>query len=175
MKRVRLPEEAGLGVRVWGTAIGICLVACFLIWQFIPPPLPKEVRMATGPANGTYRLFGRALRHEFTPNKIDIELVPTEGSGENIDLLLSGDVDIALVQSGDLDPAQAKELLSICAVFFEPVFVFYRTELGEFGAEDMSGTRIAAGRCRSTSSIAKRHCTRRSKPCSIAASRRSMS
>ncbi|MCZ6785874.1 MAG: ABC transporter substrate-binding protein [Planctomycetota bacterium] len=146
MKRVHLPEEAKLGFRVWGVAIGLFLVACFLIWQFIPPPLPEKIRMATGPATGTYRLFGRALRHEFAQNKIDIHLVPTEGSGENIDLLLSGDVEIALVQSGDLGPEEAKKLLSICAVFYEPVFVFYRTALGEFGPGDMAGKRIAAGR-----------------------------
>ena len=134
-----------LGLKVWGPALAVSVVACFVIWHFVPPPLPKTVRFAAGPADGHYRTFGDRLRRQLAEDGIDLQLVPTSGSAENVRRLLAGKVDFALIQSGDLTRAEAARLQSVCAVFLEPCFAFYRAELDRSPDWEVPGKRIAAG------------------------------
>jgi TRAP-type uncharacterized transport system substrate-binding protein len=120
----------------------VFVVAVVLAWWFLPPPLPKVVRLGTGPVDGHYNRFGEALRAEVAEHGIELELVPTAGSMENTRLLLDGDIDVGLVQSGNLNDADAAELVSIAAVFYEPVLV---VERADWDSGHIEGGRIAVG------------------------------
>jgi TRAP-type uncharacterized transport system substrate-binding protein len=128
--------------RIWIAMVIVAIVAAGVVWSFLPPPLPEVVRLGTGQAGGYYERFGEALRDEVAEHGVELETVTTAGSTENIQLLLDGKIDAALVQSGNLTDAQAAQLLSIASVFFEPVLVVERSEWDSY---HIAGGRIAIG------------------------------
>lgn len=117
-----------MSARIWGAVLLVLAVAVALAWRFLPPPLPQAVRLGTGPADGYYARFGEALRAEVRKHSIELELVTTAGSMENIRLLLDGEIDVGLVQSGSLSETEPERLTSIAAVFYEPVLVVQRAD-----------------------------------------------
>jgi len=145
--RAPLPGEQGLGIKVWGTAIAICVVALVLIWPLIPPPLPKTIRFGTGPAGGVYARFGEMLRDRLAQDGIMVELVPSTGAAANVSNLLREEapLDLALVQSGCISRDEARRLESVASVFYEPCWAFYRKELNPDTGKAMRGWRVAVG------------------------------
>jgi TRAP-type uncharacterized transport system substrate-binding protein len=128
--RLRDHAHRNVGVRIWGAALFIFAVAAVVAWSYLPPPLPKVVRLGTGPLDGNYARFAQTLRKEVAEHGINLELVATAGSMENIRLLLDGEIDVGLVQSGNLSDVQATQLASIASVFYEPLLQVERTEWG---------------------------------------------
>ena len=142
-----LTKTGGLGSKVWGGALLLCIGGFLAVWPFIPPRLPGVVRLATGPADGSYNRFGEALRDELAESGVTLELVPTSGSVENIELLLSTeeDVDLALVQSGCIQKRDEARLPSVAALFYEPVLFFYEAGRVLDSQTQLTGWRIAVG------------------------------
>jgi TRAP-type uncharacterized transport system substrate-binding protein len=130
------------GVQIWGVAFLVFSVAVFVAWRYLPPSLPDVVRLGTGPAGGHYARFGDALRAEVAERGINLEPLSTAGSRENIRLLLSGEIDVGLVQSGNLSDAEAARLESIATVFYEPILVAQRAD---WDSDHVRGGRIAIG------------------------------
>ena len=132
----------GTAWRVWLAILVAFIIAAVIAWSLLPPPLPKLVRFGTGPADGAYARFGEALREHVAEHRIQLQTVATAGSVENIRLLLDGEIDVALVQGGNLSDEEAAHLQSIAGVFFEPVLV---VERANWGADHIEGGRIAIG------------------------------
>ena len=61
------------------------------------PAEKPVIRFATGPKDGNYQYFGELLKKK--ADKVDIQLRGTAGSMENLRLISSGDIDMAIVQS----------------------------------------------------------------------------
>jgi len=129
-------------VRIWGAVLLVFAVAAVVAWSYLPPPLPKVVRLGTGPVDAYYARFGETLREEVAEHGIELETVATAGSMENIRLLLDGEIDVGLVQSGNLSDVQAAQLASIASVFYEPMLVVERADRD---ADHIAGGRIAIG------------------------------
>jgi len=131
-----------LKVRISGVVLLVFLLATVVAWWFLPPPLPNIVRLGTGPVDGQYARFGDALRAEVKEHGLELELVATAGSAENIRLLLDNEIDVGLVQSGNMSDAQAAQLVSIATVFYEPVLI---VESADWNSDHIQGGRIAIG------------------------------
>lgn len=54
--------------------------------------------IATGPSDGSYFQIAQDIKNVVAKDQIDIQVLPTKGSIENIQLLGSGKVDLAIVQ-----------------------------------------------------------------------------
>ena len=70
----------------------LALIACLyasMAWAFT---------IATGPSDGSYYQIAQDIKSVAGKEGIDIQVMPTKGSIENIDLLGSGKVDLAIVQ-----------------------------------------------------------------------------
>ncbi len=65
------------------------------------------LRLATGQKGGMYYEFGRLLKK--AANDLDVEVIATEGSLQNIQMLTNGKADAALVQSDVLTKIPQKE------------------------------------------------------------------
>ena len=128
--------------QITAAALVVLAVTLALAWRFTPPPLPKLVRLGAGPAGGHYARFGEGLREVVAEHGVEIELVETAGSMENIRLLQAGEIDLGLVQSGNLRGTEVSELRSVAAVFYELVLVVERADWGDVHIE---GGRIATG------------------------------
>jgi len=103
------------------------LVAAY--WWLDPQP-PRHVTLATGPAGSAYAEFGKRYANALKVNGIEVNLKPTDGSQDNLQLLRNGEADVAFVRGGSADPVKDEEagLTSLGSLFYEPLWFFYRTD-----------------------------------------------
>ena len=106
------------------------LVAAY--WWLQPQP-PKHVTLATGPTGSAYAQFGKRYAEALRHNGIEVELKPTSGSTENLQLLRTGGADVGFVRGGSADPVADEEagLTSLGSLFYEPIWLFYRTDTAQ--------------------------------------------
>ena len=108
--------------------LGVALLA--LAYWWLDPNPPKRVTLATGPAQSAYEEFGKRYAKALARDGIEVVLLPTEGSAENLKLLHSGKADLGFVQggTGDADADESDNLESLGSLFVEPVWLFYRED-----------------------------------------------
>lgn len=106
--------------------IGLLIAA---YWWLQPQP-PKHVTLATGPTGSAYAQFGKRYAEALKREGIEVELKPTSGSTENLQLLRTGGADVGFVRGGSADPVADEEagLTSLGSLFYEPIWLFYRTD-----------------------------------------------
>ena len=139
----------------WGPfiLIGVALLA-LAYWALDPAP-PKRVVLATGPERSPYDEFGKRYKAELARYGIEVVLKPTRGSYENRRLLRDAkhEADLAFVQGGssdadrtvDEDEREGPHLVSLGSLFYEPVWVFYRSKTALDQISDLKGRRINVG------------------------------
>ncbi|MDQ9170345.1 TAXI family TRAP transporter solute-binding subunit [Oxalobacteraceae bacterium R-40] len=113
-----------------GPPVIVVLALCFIAYRLIDPAPPKHVTISTGQENSAYEEFAKKYAAMLAKQGIQLSLKPSQGSYENLQRLndpQSG-VDIAFVQSGSTDQAEAerKGLISLGSLFTEPVWLFIR-------------------------------------------------
>ncbi len=109
--------------------LAVTLVA-LAYWMLDPNP-PRRVVLATGVAQGAYAEFGQRYAERLARHGITVELRNTQGAAENLALLrdASSDVQIGFVQGGASETPDADGALkSLGSMFYEPVWLFYRTD-----------------------------------------------
>jgi ABC-type nitrate/sulfonate/bicarbonate transport system substrate-binding protein len=98
-------------------------------WWLNPTP-PKRVVLATGPEQSAYDEFGKRYAEALARYGIEVELLRTEGSSDNLQLLRQGRADVAFVQGGTADIGYDDEdaITSLGSLFVEPLWLFYRED-----------------------------------------------
>ena len=137
----RVVRETLLSMRELAATVGpfVLIAIALLVGTYIllDPTPPKHVVLATGPAGSAYEAFGKRYAAELKRYGINVTLQPSIGSRENLRLLhdVKTRVDLAFVQGGSSEAAQKLdekdgevELVSLGSLFYEPVWLFYRTE-----------------------------------------------
>ncbi|MFX5001606.1 hypothetical protein ABTC06_19405, partial [Acinetobacter baumannii] len=86
------------------------------------------VVLATGPAGSAYAEFGQRYAQALAREGIHVELLPTEGPAGSLQALRDGDADVAFVRGGsdDMGDAANEGIMSLGALFYEPLWLFYR-------------------------------------------------
>jgi TRAP transporter TAXI family solute receptor len=122
----------------------VIVVAAFMILRSMPPRL---IVMATGPEGGTYYELGQRYRAVLARDKVEVQLVPTAGSVENVAMLLDprSEVSASMVQSGIVGKEAKSELESLGTLFYEPAWWFRRREIQGVGVPSLRGRRISIG------------------------------
>lgn len=115
-------------------ALALLAVAYFVL----KPTPPKRVVLATGPDQGAYQAFGKRYQEELRRHGIEVVLQATPGSRQNLRLLRDpkSEVQIAFVQGGagaaqpsaEEEKEEAIPLESLGSIFYEPLWLFYRSE-----------------------------------------------
>jgi TRAP-type uncharacterized transport system substrate-binding protein len=157
----RILKNAFLSLRdaalVAGPFIVLTIVLLVIAYWLLDPTPPKRVVLATGPEQSAYEEFGKRYQQALARYGIKVELVPSAGSLENLNNLKQpdGKVQLAFVQGGStsLEESEQAALISLGSLFYEPVWLFYRTESakkksadGKLKAlADMQGWRVNAG------------------------------
>jgi TRAP transporter TAXI family solute receptor len=162
-RRFRFPilrRAAGApgGVRIDGQAVKDALVivvpallllilAFVFALRFVKPAPPRHFVMTTGAADGAYHLFATRYRAILARDGVRIDLRPSAGAVENLARLAdpASDVDVGLVQGGLPVEGGAVELVSLGAMYYEPVWIFYRGRPRLERISDLEGRRIAMG------------------------------
>nr|WP_301334646.1 TAXI family TRAP transporter solute-binding subunit [Variovorax dokdonensis] len=107
----------------------VCGLLVLAYWWLDPQP-PTKVTLATGPADSAYANFGHRYAQALGANGIEVIQKSTDGSLDNLALLRSGEADVAFVRGGSADPQADEEagLLSLGALFYEPLWIFVRKD-----------------------------------------------
>src|SRR5450432_2341537 len=93
---------------------------------------PRTIVMATGPKGGANYELGARYREMLAKSGVTLQLRPTSGSVENLQLLRdsTSGVSAALVQGGVANKTEFPGVESLGAISYEPLWLFYRGEIG---------------------------------------------
>ena len=132
---------------VWLTVPVVSALIVLAGWLLLDPAPPRTIRIATGTPGGFYDSLGKQYRSGLRQSGINVELVATAGSVENIRLLLEdNDIDVAFVQGGiTRRAAQEDTLRSLASLAVEPLWIFAPANKQLDSIETEQGVRIAAG------------------------------
>jgi TRAP transporter TAXI family solute receptor len=124
-------------------AAGVIVCAAVLLLSSMPP---RSIAMATGPEGGGYYEIGRRYQELLARSGVELRLVPTAGSVENLALLRDpkSGVDMALVQAGSIGNS-AGELESLGTLFYEPLWIFHRGGLEGATLAALRGRKVSIG------------------------------
>jgi TRAP transporter TAXI family solute receptor len=115
----------------------------FTLWQHQKQTMPRIVRIAGGIDGGVYNDVSTEIANRLkVAFGVATDTVPTSGSLDNRNRLLSGHVDLAPMQataiSGDY-------LCVIAPLFYEVLYVVARSDSEITSMEDLRGHRVAVG------------------------------
>lgn len=134
-------------VAATGPTILTIAALCALAYLLVDPTPPRNVTLATGQENSAYEELGKKYAAALAKHNIKVTLVPSLGSQENLQRLNDGKVDIAFVQSGSTEQAEAqrKGLVSLGSLFTEPVWLFLREPTKVTQLTGLKGLKINVG------------------------------
>jgi TRAP-type uncharacterized transport system substrate-binding protein len=124
--------------------VAAIVIAAIVIFRTMPP---RMIVMATGPEGGAYYEIGKHYRAVLANAGVEVRLVSTAGSLENLALLRDphSGVSVALIQGGTVNPEAALELESLGTVFYEPLWLFHKHEPGKTILDYLLGGKISIG------------------------------
>jgi TRAP-type uncharacterized transport system substrate-binding protein len=124
-------------------AAAISIGAILFIVMTLPP---RELAMATGAEGGANYELGIRYREILAKEGVKLRLQQTSGSLENLRYLRDSrsQVSVGFMQGGTTTNKEAPELESLGTVFYEPLWLFRRGEIGE-GAQALRGRRLSIG------------------------------
>lgn len=109
-------------------ALTILLVILVGALWFADPAPPRHVLMATGPQGSSFEALGKSYQAYFAQHGVELALVPTEGSKENIERLQNpaDPVMAAFVMSGTA-ARHAPGIETLGSINYQPFWCFYRS------------------------------------------------
>lgn len=125
------------------------LVIALLIWAAfsIEPAPPKSFVMTTGSETGAYHAFAKRYQEILAHYGIKIELRTSSGSVENLSRLKdpASRVQVGFVQGGIAGTKDVADLMSLGCLYYEPLWIFYRSSGSLDRIIQLKGRRLAIG------------------------------
>ena len=134
-------------VLVAAVALAIIVAAFWIAFRYVRPAPPDEFVISTGFEGGAYHLNARRYGELLALDRIRVQARASTGSQENLDRLAdpASGVSVAFVQGGVGDPAKYPGLVTLAALYYEPLWVFYRGDSDLVMLGQLEGKRIAIG------------------------------
>jgi TRAP transporter TAXI family solute receptor len=122
----------------------VSATAAAVIWM--SPLPPRVVTMSTGAPGSDYELLAARLQAILKRSGVELRLVPSAGGVENLQRLNDGKsgVSVSFAQGGLTDQDKSPDLVSLGAMFFQPLWFFSRVPAGVH-MEGLRGKRISIG------------------------------
>ncbi|TKB25758.1 TAXI family TRAP transporter solute-binding subunit [Desulfopila sp. IMCC35006] len=144
-KLLRIKSTLKELVKIYGLAF---FIACLIIvgaYQFVAPAPPKTLTIATAGADGAYFAFAQQYRKLFARQNIDLQIIETSGSVENLKLLAEKKVEVAFLQGGIGTEQEYPGLRGLASLYLEPLWIFVKKDLEVGNMHDLVGKRVAIG------------------------------
>ena len=134
-------------LKIIGPGLIITIIGFIVAYQFVAPAPPRQITIATGSPEGAYYAFGKAYSEALRKHGITLEVLPTAGSVENLQLLNKNDssVDVAFLQGGIKSADQTVDIISLGSLYYEPLWAFQKKGVPIDRLGDLKGKRIAVG------------------------------
>lgn len=131
-------------------SLPILLAVSLCVWitlRFARPWPPDTIVMTTGSADGAYHAFAVRYQAILKQHGVELQLRPSSGALENLLRLKdpSSGVDVGFVQTGLAKASEDDPLVSLGSLFYEPVWVFYRSDATLDRLIQLVSRRVAVG------------------------------
>lgn len=128
-------------------AIIVTLAGFAIAYQFVDPAPPRQITIATGQPTGAYHEMGKQYSRILARDSITLEVKATSGSVENLKLLVdeASGVDVIFMQGGIGRTKLNEDLVSLGSIYYEPLWVFHRSNLTIKQLTDLKGKKISIG------------------------------
>ena len=130
---------------VYGPIAAVVIAGFVIAWQFVEPPPPKSLALSAGAPGSAYTRHAEEYRQILAESGIELEILESPGSLENLERLAEGECDLALVQGGMAHLSPTEDLQSLGSLYFEPLWVFLRTGFEAEYLSELEGARIGVG------------------------------
>lgn len=133
-------------------AIAFAIVAAVAggIWlaigRLVPSP-PTRITIAAGSKGGAYEFYAQQYKDILARHHVTLDIRSTDGTMENLKLLQDPEsgVDVAFVQGGVANSAQAPALESLGRINYLAFFVFCRADCTVSDLTQLAGKQVAIG------------------------------
>ena len=108
---------------------------------------PHRMIMATGPEGDAYHEIAERYRAALARENVELQLLPTAGSVENLANLLNphSGVSVGLIEGGIARSGNPSELESLGTVLYEPLWWFHKREITAQGVDALRGQKVSIG------------------------------
>lgn len=130
---------------VLGPPLVIIVIGFAVAGRFIQPAPPDSLTIASGDTSGAYYAYAQKYKEVLAREGVELKIEITSGSVRNLEMLRSGEVDAAFLQSGIGKPDEKDELYSLGSLYFEPLWVFHRAGAKIDLLSDLNGRTVAIG------------------------------
>jgi TRAP-type uncharacterized transport system substrate-binding protein len=133
----------------WSTltiAVTAAAIACAALVMLRSMP-PHLIIMATGPEGDAYYEIGKRYRAVLARSNVQLQLLPTAGSVENLAMLRdpNSGASVGLIQGGIPGAGDTSGVESLGTLFYEPLWWFHKREILGAGPEGLSGRKVSIG------------------------------
>jgi TRAP transporter TAXI family solute receptor len=137
-------------IQIYGLGLLLVIGGFLLANHFVKPSPPRSITIATGGLSGAYYAYAQAYKKLLAQKGIELNIVSTSGSIDNIERLQKSEVDLAFVQSGTgqaikQSGSDSEHLVSLASIYYEPLWLFMPKSKKAFKTADLKGRRIAIG------------------------------
>jgi uncharacterized protein len=132
-------------LRLYWAPVAVLVLAIIVALMFMAPAPPKKITIAGGAEGGAYAATAQHYAEALRKEKIEVEVLTTAGSVDNLNRIKTDQADIGIVQTGLAADLGTDGARSIGAVFYEPLWVFHRADLRIEELQDIAGKRAAVG------------------------------
>jgi TRAP transporter TAXI family solute receptor len=128
-------------------ALVVIIAGLWAVIASLRPLPPRIVTMATGPEGGAYYEMGKRYRELLANQGVKLQLLSTAGGIENLARLRDphSGVDVGFLQGGITSVKESPDLESLGAVFYEPLWFFYRSSKTEKRLAFLRGRKVSIG------------------------------
>jgi len=128
-------------------ALVLAALALWVSFQFVKPMPPRHIVIASGVDGGLYHEYALRYKEILASNGVTVEERQTQGAGENYRLLLdpASGVDVAFMQGGVVEAGAADGIVMLAALYYEPLWIFYRGAVDDTQIDELRGKRVAIG------------------------------
>ncbi len=125
----------------------VVAVTALFFHFLVRPGLPRTIVMTAGSKGGGYLAYAERYREALAREGIRLTVLSSDGSLENLERLKdpASRVDIGFVQGGAAAGTDTNGLVSLGAVYYEPLWVFGRGSIPVGRGHPFPGKRLAVG------------------------------
>jgi TRAP-type uncharacterized transport system substrate-binding protein len=119
----------------------------WLSFQFVEPIPPRQIVLASGPQTSLYHEHAQRYIALMARQGVTVVEKITEGPGENLTLLSDpkSGVDVAFVQGGQAETQDAKGVVMLASLYYQPLWVFVRRGESVDSLAALAGKRVSLG------------------------------
>lgn len=130
------------------TLIAVASIAlAFLGAWLLLSAIPRHIVLASGLPDGMYHQYAQRYKQILARDGVTVEERITGGADENERLLRDpkSGVDVAFVHGGVVRPHERDDLVMLAALYYEPLWIFYRDTVVHEHFDELRHRRLAVG------------------------------